>query len=51
MWFQNQRAKMKKIQKKARDNKANSCGSKDSCDNGDDKSKIKIKEENHSKCL
>lgn len=40
---------MKKIQKKARDNKANSCGSKESCENGDgDKSKIKIKEENQS---
>lgn len=49
VWFQNQRAKMKKIQKKARDNKANSCGSKESCENGDgDKSKIKIKEENQS---
>lgn len=42
---------MKKIQKKARDNKAGSGGSKDSCDNSDggDKSKIKIKEEDQSK--
>jgi len=51
VWFQNQRAKMKKIQKKARDNKAGSCGSKDSCDNGEDKAKIKIKEENQSKYI
>ncbi|XP_049814062.1 LIM homeobox transcription factor 1-beta, partial [Schistocerca nitens] len=46
VWFQNQRAKMKKIQKKARQEGKPGSGKED--DLLDDKSKARIKEEEHS---
>jgi LIM homeobox transcription factor 1 len=48
VWFQNQRAKMKKIQKKAR--QENKINKDDEC-NDDKSQKTKVKEEEQSKHL
>lgn len=51
VWFQNQRAKVKKIQNKARQEggKSKEDNSQGDCDGSDTKSIMKVKDEAHSK--